>query len=213
MKKKFNGYEVFHSDKFDDLKIDVDLPYPFNKEMLNLLKLEKLKGKIKEVPVIIKDFTEQEITLFVGGNVEFETTYSEGCDWISFSKENYEGTHFSVAENPSSEARQGEIIFANSEYGVSAKVIVKQEGRPERPASPPSNQIWYSTWGYGETPYIDDSSFDQKIVSNIYYWDEKLGIITFEGDVRLYSWKPLEDIDQSFRISWMKSDARLVKNI
>ncbi len=136
-----------------------------------------------EPEVVEVDFKAQDIILHVGGNVEYTTTYSEGCDWISFSKENYEGTHFSVAENPSSEARQGEIIFANSEYGVSAKVIVKQEGRPERPASPPSNQIWYSTWGYGETPYIDDSSFDQKIVSNIYYWDEKLGIITFEGDV------------------------------
>lgn len=40
MKKKFNGYEVVHSDKFDDLKIDKDLPYPFTKEMLKLLKQE-----------------------------------------------------------------------------------------------------------------------------------------------------------------------------
>lgn len=139
---------------------------------------------IEATPEVVEvDFTEQEITLFVGGNVEFETTYSEGCDWISFKNQNYLGTHFTVSENPTSTPREGQIIFVNTTYNVRAAVKVKQEGRPERPVSPPNNQIWYSTWGYGETPYVDDKSFDQKIVSNVYYWDEKLGIITFEGDV------------------------------
>ena len=139
---------------------------------------------IEATPEVVEvDFTAQDITLSVGGNVEFETKYSEGCDWISFKNENYEGTHFTVAENPTSTPREGQIIFVNTTYNVSAAVTVKQEGRPERPASPPNNQIWYSTWGYGETPYIDDNSFDQAIVSNVYYWEEKLGIITFEGDV------------------------------
>ena len=139
---------------------------------------------IEATPEVVEvDFTEQEITLFVGGNVEFETTYSEGCDWISFKNQNYLGTHFTVSENPTSTPREGQIIFVNTTYNVRAAVKVKQEGRPERPVSPPNNQIWYSTWGYGETPYVDDKSFDQKIVSNVYYWEEKLGIITFEGDV------------------------------
>ncbi len=139
---------------------------------------------VEATPEVVEiDFTEQDITLSVGGNVEFETKYSEGCDWITFKNENYEGTHFTVAENPTSTPREGQIIFVNTTYNVSAAVTVKQEGRPERPASPPNNQIWYSTWGYGETPYIDDNSFDQAIVSNVYYWEEKLGIITFDGDV------------------------------
>ena len=139
---------------------------------------------VEATPEVVEiDFTEQDITLSVGGNVEFETKYSEGCDWITFKNENYEGTHFTVAENPTSTPREGQIIFVNTTYNVSAAVTVKQEGRPERPASPPNNQIWYYTWGYGETPYIDDNSFDQAIVSNVYYWEEKLGIITFDGDV------------------------------
>ena len=139
---------------------------------------------VEATPEVVEiDFTEQDITLSVGGNVEFETKYSEGCDWITFKNENYEGTHFTVAENPTSTPREGQIIFVNTTYNVSVAVTVKQEGRPERPASPPNNQIWYSTWGYGETPYIDDNSFDQAIVSNVYYWEEKLGIITFDGDV------------------------------
>lgn len=139
---------------------------------------------VEATPEVVEvDFTEQEITLSVGGNVEFETTYSDGCDWISFKNENYEGTHFIISENPTSTPREGQIIFVNTTYDVSAVVTVKQEGRPERPASPPNNQIWYSTWGYGETPYVDSESFDRAIVSNVYYWEEKLGIITFDGDV------------------------------
>lgn len=129
------------------------------------------------------DFKAQQITLSAGGNVEYETSYSDGCDWITYNSSNYLGTHFDVAENPSSEPRQAQIIFSNSAAGVSAAVTVTQEGRPERPTSPPNNQIWYSTWGYGETPYIKSNSFDREIVSNVYYWDEKFGIITFDGDV------------------------------
>lgn len=129
------------------------------------------------------DFKAQQITLYAGGNVEYEITYSEGCDWITYNTSNYLGTHFDVAENPSSEPRQAQIIFSNATAGVSAAVTVNQEGRPERPTSPPNNQIWYSTWGYGETPYLKSNSFDREIVSNVYYWDEKLGIITFDGDV------------------------------
>ena len=129
------------------------------------------------------DFKAQQITLYVGGNVEFDTSYSDGCDWITYNTSNYLGTHFDVTENPSSEPRQAQIIFSNATAGVSAAVTVTQEGRPERPASPPNNQIWYSTWGYGETPYVKSGSFDREIVSNVYYWDEKLGIITFDGDV------------------------------
>lgn len=139
---------------------------------------------LEATPELVEvDFTEQEITLSVGGNVEFDTTYSDGCDWIAFKNENYLGRHFTVSENPMSTPREGQIIFQNTTYNVRVEVTVRQEGRPERPASPPNNQVWYSTWGYGETPYVDDSSFDQKIVSNVYYWEEKLGIITFEGDV------------------------------
>ena len=139
---------------------------------------------LEATPELVEvDFTEQEITLSVGGNVEFDTTYSDGCDWIAFKNENYLGRHFTVSENPTSTPREGQIIFQNTTYNVRVEVTVRQEGRPERPASPPNNQVWYSTWGYGETPYVDDSSFDQKIVSNVYYWEEKLGIITFEGDV------------------------------
>lgn len=129
------------------------------------------------------DFKAQQITLYAGGNVEYEITYSEGCDWITYNTSNYLGTHFDVAENPSSEPRQAQIIFSNATAGVSAAVTVSQEGRPERPTSPPNNQIWYSTWGYGETPYLKSNSFDREIVSNVYYWEEKLGIITFDGDV------------------------------
>lgn len=139
---------------------------------------------IEATPEVVEiDFTEQEITLHVGGNVEFETTYSNGCDWISFKNENYLGTHFTIAENAASTPREGQIIFVNTTYDVSATATIKQEGRPERPDSPPSNQIWYSTWGYGETIYVDSDSFDRNIVSNVYYWEEKLGIITFDGDV------------------------------
>ena len=129
------------------------------------------------------DYKAQQITLSVGGNVEFDTSYSDGCDWITYDTSNYQGTLFDVAENPSSEPRQAQIIFSNTTAGVSASVTVTQEGRPERPTSPPNNQIWYSTWGYGETPYIKSDSFDREIVSNVYYWDEKFGIITFDGDV------------------------------
>ena len=129
------------------------------------------------------DYKAQQITLSVGGNVEFDTSYSDGCDWITYDTSNYQGTLFDVAENPSSEPRQAQIIFSNTTAGVSASVTVTQEGRPERPTSPPNNQIWYSTWGYGETPYVDSDSFDREIVSNVYYWDEKFGIITFDGDV------------------------------
>lgn len=129
------------------------------------------------------DYKAQQITVQVGGNVEFDTSFSDGCDWITYDTSNYQGTLFDVAENPSSEPRQAQIIFSNTTAGVSASVTVTQEGRPERPTSPPNNQIWYSTWGYGETPYVKSGSFDREIVSNVYYWDEKFGIITFDGDV------------------------------
>lgn len=76
MKKKFNGYEVFHSDRFDDLEIDVDLSYPFNKEMLNLLKQE---NKFEQEYYYIKkgeDFAfftvyKNRMNIFTYGKAEF----------------------------------------------------------------------------------------------------------------------------------------------
>ncbi|MBP3440069.1 MAG: leucine-rich repeat protein [Tidjanibacter sp.] len=129
-------------------------------------------------------YKEQTITLFISYNTEYEVTYGEGCDWIAFDKEDYNGTHFMVSANPNTTERTGEIIFSVSGSDQRSVVTVTQAGRPDRPASPPNNQIWYSTKHSGQTSYVyNNTSFDRTIVEHTYDWDEQLGIITFDGDV------------------------------
>ena len=40
MKKQFKHLKIYHSDDFNKIKLNIKLPYPFEKDLLRLLKKE-----------------------------------------------------------------------------------------------------------------------------------------------------------------------------
>ena len=76
------------------------------------------------------DFSEQDLTIEIKSNVDFDYNVEEGADWLTINATKSISTHtlyFHVDKNQDISAREGKVTFSNKDNNLHESVIIRQE--------------------------------------------------------------------------------------